>query len=246
MMAVLVAVGPLAMAAEPGDDDDPYPSSLSGDQLLENVLSSFPATPVHISGTLRVRKRRGVVVENLKIDIRADWQPTLTRADYRILSTDGHELESMQVVRQANRPPAFTHKLAGAIQPPPSPTFLSSAIRSSDVSWTDLTLAFLWWRGSQIVGNGEIKGYDCFILEVPAPATEAAHYTKARLWIAKRAPVLLKAEGIDSEGEVVRGLWVENFRKQDERWMVKDMEFQHYPIRHRTKLRISDVEELAP
>ena len=84
MMAVLVALGPLAIAAEPGDDDDPYPSSLSGDTLLESVIASFPATPVTITGTLHVRKRRGVVVENLGLNVAADWQADRTRATYTI------------------------------------------------------------------------------------------------------------------------------------------------------------------
>jgi hypothetical protein len=242
MMAVLVAMGPLAIAAEPADDDDPYPSSLSGDTLLESVISSFPATPVTITGTLHVRKRRGVVVENLGLNVAADWQADRTRATYTIRDEAGTILESMKVVRQPDAPVTFAYQLGGVPQPPPSPAILSGAIRGSDLSWADLSLAFLWWRGSKIVGSDKVKGYACTIVEVPAPPREAAHYRSARLWIAQRAPVLLKAEGLDADGEVVRRLWVENFRKQDDTWMVKDMEFQHYPVRHRTKLRIRDVE----
>jgi hypothetical protein len=246
LMAVLVAVGPLAIAAEPGDDDDPYPSSISGDHLLESVISSFPATPVQITGTLHVRKRRGVVVETLGLDIAAEWSKERTHATYTIRDQAGRALDSMQVIREGDQPVEFRYQRAGTPQPPPTPAFLSSAIHASDVSWTDLTLAFLWWRGSTIVGEDSVKGYDCTIVEVPAPANEAFHYRKARLWIAKRAPVLLKAEGLDAEGKTVRRLWVENFKKQGETWMVKDMEFQHYPIRHRTKLRVRKLELATP
>ena len=53
--------------------------------------------------------------------------------------------------------------------------------------------------------------------------------------------MLLQAEGYSEDGNLVRRLWVKGFKKINERWMIKDMEIQSYPYRHRTRLRVREV-----
>ena len=66
-------------------------------------------------------------------------------------------------------------------------------------------------------------------------------YARVRLWIDEELRMLLQAEGLDAEGDVVRKLWIKSFKKVDDRWMIKDMEVQRYPIRHRTRLSIKEI-----
>jgi len=70
-----------------------------------------------------------------------------------------------------------------------------------------------------------------------------AEYAVARLWIGKQQHLLLQAEGVDANGKVVRRLWVKSCKKIDEKWIVKEMEIQSYPVVHRTKLHILEVIE---
>lgn len=91
------------------------------------------------------------------------------------------------------------------------------------------------------MGEEEVRGRPCNIIEVSAPDGKNTGYSKAKLWIDKEIMMLLQAEGYGMDGDLKRKLWIESFKKIDDRWMVKDMEVQSYPSVHRTKLRVNEV-----
>lgn len=252
---------PVKLLSSSGQEDRsraPVPSSLSpptafetgsrADQLLENVVAQLPREPLTITGALKVRKRRGIVIRELKFEMFINWgiEPSLAR--YTIRDASGRNLEQMTVIRSKGRSPGFAYA-SGSPLLPADPPDLFESIQGTDISWMDLTLSFLWWKGGTVVGTDEIRGRQCYIVEVTAPSRESAadlndadkRYSKARLWIDKKLHMLLQVQGYDSSGEVIRRLWIKSFKKIDDRWMIKDMEIQVFPGVHRTRLRVSEV-----
>jgi hypothetical protein len=236
---VLLSVAALADTAN---------AQLTADQLLESVVSQLPTTPLHVSGELLVRKRRGVPVATFGFTLDAHWGAKPAHATYTIQDAFGRPLEQLTISHGQST--SYRYAVGDPLQEAPLKA-QSLPIQNTDLSWTDLTLAFLWWPGAKHVGEESIRTFDCRIIEVQAPSATSpqplAHsllspYAKVRLWISKKAHMMLQAEGYDEEGNIKRRLWVRSVKKINDQWMIKDMEVQHYPVLHRTKLRIIDVE----
>jgi len=238
--------------AEPGDEATPAPTA---QQLVDDMLARLPREPLTVTGDIILRKRHGVVIRELKFRMILNWGARPATARYVIMDAFGAKLEEMLVSREDGQPPQFNYSAADSSKNSRSPD-LSVAIQDTDLSWLDLTLSFLWWKAETIVGKEEIRGRPCYIVEVrpsfssqrdakatPADAAQVARYAKAHLWIDEQLHMLLQAQGFDSEGKIVRSLWIKSFKKIDDRWMIKDMEIQSSES-HRTKLLIHDVQDV--
>lgn len=227
---ILVLLGSLTVSfAEP----------LSADKLLEDVISRLPAEPLLISGDMIVRRRRGVVVKELKFEMSLKWGQIPAVATYRLHDTFGKELDKLVITRGRATAPVYEY-FEGESTSGKLPD-LFAAIHESDVSWMDMSLSFLWWKGGKVVGDEEVKGRDCHVVEIKCLEAGKGAYAKVKLWIDKELMMLMQAEGYSADGDLRRKLWIRSFKKIDDRWMVKDMEVQSYPVVHRTKLRVNEV-----
>jgi len=226
---------------------------LEADRLLDDVVARLPAEPLRISGDLLVRKRHGVPVNRFSFEMLLDWGQLPNTARYTIRDAFGTDLEQLTVKRDADGTPNFHHASGDPLKADTVPP-LFDTVQSSDISWVDLALAFLWWKGGEVTGSEEVKGRKCHVVEVPAPGgaddavqsgekTDGAGtpYARVRLWIDEELRMLLQAEGLDAEDNLIRKLWVKSFKKIDDHWMIKDLEVQSYPVKHRTKLSIREM-----
>ena len=66
-------------------------------------------------------------------------------------------------------------------------------------------------------------------------------HNAARLWIDKKAHVLMQAEAINSENKAIRRLWVKSIKKVNGKWMIKNMEVAGSSADTRTRLTVRDV-----
>ncbi len=227
-----------------------FPSAAEGDlslekppagYLLQSVVSQFPTTPILITGDLLVRRRRGIPIVSYGFELEAHWGATPPRATYTIRDVFGAPLEQLTLL--LDHPSRLSYAVGNPLQPAPLGS-LSTFIQQTDISWMDLTLAFLWWPGARHVGEDSVFNFDCHVIEVSAPPDSASPYANVRIWIRKNSPLMLQAEGRDQNGEIVRRLWVRSVRKIKDAWMIKDMEIQKYPDVQRTKLHIADIQTL--
>jgi hypothetical protein len=235
-LAAVAATPALAMAEAPDADADPDEPPISADALLDDVLLRFPREPLDIHGEMIVRKRRGVELSRVAFSMVVDWGADPARFRYRVLDDEGSvQRELVLQLRPGGRP-----EISGGTG---ETVALDSAIESTDLTWADLSLSFLWWRGGRIVGTDRAKGRDCYLVDVPAPAwgADSTGYSRVRLWIDQSLHMLLRADGFDRDDKHVRSLWVRSLKKTEGRWMIKDMEVQGYPSIHRTRLRIHSV-----
>jgi hypothetical protein len=225
--------------------DDESATNLTARQLLDDVLARMPREALLIEGDLMVRKARGAVLEATRFQMYLHWGEEPARAQYVLLDSEGRTGESMTITRSGVEAPRMTYMVGGKTVALPD---LYAPIRQTDVSWMDLTLSFLWWPGGEIVGQEVVRGYTCYIVEISRPAVArgavvepAGSYSKVKLWVEEKMHVMLQAEGLDSAGKPRRRLWVTSCKKINDRWMIKDMEIEGYPIAHRTKLIVRDV-----
>lgn len=214
--------------------------TITAEELLSDVVARLPRDPLEISGKVIVRKRRGVVVREFGFEMLLKWGATPSVASYILSDTAGKELGRLVVTRRPGSAPVYQYLEGDQLKEPVEPD-LFAPIYDSDMSWMDITLSFLWWPGGKLCGEEEIRGRDCYVVEMPSPRSGEDAYSRVRVWIDKEMRMLLQAEGFDRDGDIQRKLWIRSFKKIDERWMVKDMEVQSYPSVHRTKLRIDEV-----
>jgi len=225
-------------AADPAEDEPPPAGA-----LLLGVIRQLPPDPIRVTGELLVRRRRGVPVATYGFELIARWGALTPQSRYTIRDSFGRTLEQLTLTH--GETPVFHYATGDPLVATPLHS-LARPIQESDITWMDLTLSFLWWTDARHETEESARGFDCYVIRVNAPQDQPGPYRSVRLWISKNAGMMLQAEGLDGDGQPVRQLWVRSVRKLDDAWMIKDMEVQHYPAVHRTKLHIAEVEPLEP
>ncbi len=219
------------------------PPPLSADDVLQNVIAQLPAEHIQASGTMFVRRRRGIPLQTYQFTMDADWRVHETKVTYTIKDEQGTPLEALTF--QPGAESIFTFRSGPELSAAPLPD-LTANIRATDVSWLDLSLYFLWWRGAKFVGVDEVRGLHSNVIEVAAPDnTPEGMYAKVRLWISSEQGLLLQAEGFNEAGRPIRRFWVQSVSKVDEQWMIQTMEIQQTNRDQRTRLHVVDIETKA-
>lgn len=235
-----------------GQEETPPSTNLpSGQRILDLVASQLPMDPLLISGRMVVRKQRGVVLKEVRFDMNLNWGAKPATATYTIRDMAGRSLEQLVVTRDGNGANKYTYSAGDPLAGVPVPN-IHTPVQSTDATWADMTLAFLWWKNGVTVGTDSVKGFDCYLVDVPAQKApdEVTHaalatspYAKVRLWIEQKHCLMLQAEGYDTSDRAVRRLWVRSVKKINNRWMIKDMEIQGPSPVHRTKLVVDTVRD---
>lgn len=223
-------------------------SQAASNGILAQVRARLPREPLALVGELQLRKKKGIIIRTLQVEAFLDLASDPSVARYTILDAVGRKLEQLTVTRPSDGDPRYEYERGFPLEPAQTPD-LSSTIRDTDISWTDLTFRYLWWSGAEETGEDQVLGQPCLVVDVPAPAGEGdetpGRYARVRLWIHRSLHVVMRAEGYAEDGRILRQLWVKSLKKIDDRWMIKDMEVASYPLAHRTRFRIRDVSGLS-
>ena len=191
------------------------------------------------------------VQSKLKFHTSLNLSASPSLAQYTILDTFGRELEQLTITRQRGEAPEFSYASGKPLVLRPTPN-LSNPIRNTELTWFDLTLSFLWWIPETEVTTDSIRNRDCYVITVKRPPEQNSEslnetnkqnsYTAARLWVDKKAHVLLQAEAINHDNQAIRRLWVKSIKKVNGKWMIKDMEVAGSSADNRTRLTVRDVQ----
>ena len=114
----------------------------------------------------------------------------------------------------------------------------SGQILGTDVTWSDLTLDYLWWDEFDFDREREaesVHGQLCTVV-VMTRGDRAV-----RVWIDRKTGALMQAEEL-ADGKPVRRLWGTRIKKFGERWAPNVLEVETLGSGHRTKIT---VEKLA-
>ena len=113
----------------------------------------------------------------------------------------------------------------------------SGQLLGTDVTWSDVTLDYLWWDDFSFDESREgesVHGQVCTVL-VMRKGDRAV-----RVWVDRKTGALMQAEE-ERDGRPVRRLWGTRIRKFGERWMANVMEVESVGSGHRTKITVEEL-----
>ncbi len=237
-------------------DSSATPSAAS---LLAGVRARLPRETLTLKGQLMCAGRIGRLEPAFQIEALLAWGQNPPAAQYTLKDNFGAPLARLSLRRSPERAPEITFEQGSPLKPAPTPD-LNQPLANTDLTWNDLSFSFLWWADGAVVGRDNLRGRDCWVVEVRpppgkppaasrgpppggAPGAEGAFdpLASARLWIDDQLVVLIQIEGYNAGGQLMRRLSVKNFKKIGELWMVKNMDIRRYPSQHRTQIRIAEI-----
>ncbi|NCC52166.1 MAG: outer membrane lipoprotein-sorting protein [Spartobacteria bacterium] len=217
----------------------------TAEELLTRVKEALPDTSIALTARMEARTQRGKREKTCKVEMLLDWGRETPAARYTISDAFGQPLERLDITWPEGGQPAFAYFTGKDLDPAEVPV-LTEPIDGFDFTWADLSLGFLWWPGGRVSGMEKNRGRLCYVVDIPAPDEATNDYAGVRVWIDPEVNMLLQAEGYDHQGERMRKLQVKSFKKVDELWTIQDIDVTSYPSRHKTILRVQDVEAEPP
>lgn len=123
-----------------------------------------------------------------------------------------------------------------------APAQFDRKVRGTSVTYEDLALKFLYWPNASVIGEENIRTRNCWKLQLRAPSRDS-QYANVWLWIDKNSGALMRMEGYNVKGQLVRRFEVVSAQKIDNRWFLKQMRVEELEpgtskVRSRTYLEI--------
>ena len=119
----------------------------------------------------------------------------------------------------------------------PKPVELDQPILGTDVTWSDLSLEYLWWDDFAFDAEREaesVHGQKCAVVLLKRGDRTV------RAWVDRKTGALMQAEEL-RDGQAVRRLWGTRLKKFGDRWMANVMEVETIGSGHRTKITVDDL-----
>lgn len=110
-------------------------------------------------------------------------------------------------------------------------------ILKTDVTWSDLTLDYLWWDDFSFDGEREgetVHGQVCSVVVMRKGDRTV------RVWVDRKTGALMQAEEFGA-GKPLRRLWGTRIRKFGDRWMANVLEVETMGSGHRTKITVEKM-----
>lgn len=110
-------------------------------------------------------------------------------------------------------------------------------ILKTDVTWSDLTLDYLWWDDFSFDREREsesVHGQKCAVVILKKGERTV------RVWIDRKTGAMMQAEEFRGE-KPVRRLWGTRIKKFGDRWMANVMEVETVGSGHRTKITVEKM-----
>jgi len=99
---------------------------------------------------------------------------------------------------------------------------LKEKVRGTGITYEDLTLEFLYWENARVLGDETVRTRSCWKLQVVAPSRDS-QYWNVVIWVDKASGALMRMEGYDWDGKIVKRFEVISAQKIDNRWFLKQM-----------------------
>src|SRR4051812_11831240 len=185
LIALCLAVPSMAFGA------DPAASELAGKVRAKENGSTFVRIRMEVGSTQK---------QTLQIQIKSRVSGATSDIVYQILFPKERKGESVLLHRSGGK---FTGTL---FNPPNSFTSIASAqmnqaLFGSDLAYEDVIDSPFGWTQQAIVGNENVNGTACQILE-SKPGDHISSYSSVKTWIDPRRLVPLRIEKYDDSGRV--------------------------------------------
>ncbi len=98
-------------------------------------------------------------------------------------------------------------------------------IGGTNVTYGDLALRFLYWPNAEVMGADSLRTRNCWKLRLTAPEKDGP-YTTVLLWVDQESGALMRLEGYDAKGQLVKRFEVVSAQKIEGRWFLKQMRIE--------------------
>ncbi len=111
-----------------------------------------------------------------------------------------------------------------------SPANYAQPIAGTDVTYEDLSMRFLYWKGGRVVedtADSRIKGRDCYIVDVSNPTPKVGQYAWVRLWVDKENGTAWQIDGYGADGKLKKRFSITSVQRlSDGSWFFKQMKLE--------------------
>ena len=102
---------------------------------------------------------------------------------------------------------------------------VGQAISGTDLTYEDLSLRFLYWPNPELVGEGKVKLFDCYIIRVFNP-NRSGNYSTCDLWIHKKAAALMQVKAYDWKGKHIKTFKVDSLMQFEGDYVMEKMKVE--------------------
>ncbi len=124
-----------------------------------------------------------------------------------------------------------------------------SPILDTDITYEDLCLDFMRWDQIRPLGTDHVKTLTAWAFDAFPPRGTSA-YARVRYWIAAEYYALLRADGYNAAGELVKRLEVNGVQRIGDAYVIKEMQISSFDPQKesssRTLINIRRGEPLPP
>jgi len=123
---------------------------------------------------------------------------------------------------------------------------LQQTVRGTDITYEDLSLRFIYWKNAKLNGEQRVRAITCSVVDVQ-PASRNTAYSTVRLWVAKDRGALIKAEGFDWQGRLVKRFEIISAQRVEGKTIFKQIRIERLnpetgKVVSRTYLELAPVE----
>jgi hypothetical protein len=97
----------------------------------------------------------------------------------------------------------------------------------TDVTVEDLSLGFLYWPDARLLGQENVRGRGAWKIEL-RPGKRGSEFAVVRVWLDEASGALLRIEGFDWQGKLLRRFEVVSGQRIDGQWMLKQMRIEKF------------------
>lgn len=100
-------------------------------------------------------------------------------------------------------------------------------VPGADVTVEDLSLGFLYWPDARLIGEESVRTRKSWIIDL-RPGRRGSEFAVVRVWLDKAGGALMRIEGYDWEGRLLRRFEVVSGQRIDGQWMLKQMRIERF------------------
>jgi len=108
-----------------------------------------------------------------------------------------------------------------------APAEFDKKIRGTGVTYEDLALKFLYWPNPRLLGPETITTGNGWKLEL-RPGSNLSQYARVVVWTHQNSGALMRLEGYDAKGQIIKRFNVVSAQKIEDRWFLKQMRIETF------------------
>lgn len=175
----------------------------------EAILAAARVNPLGANVTLKAQLRTGSVTTPFRIVVDGAVR-------YQFDSPE------QELLLELKDDASVLSERTGGKASPVRPARFDNSVRGTGITYEDLALRFLYWRNPKILGEETVRSRKAWKIELQS-GRDSSQYGVARLWVDQESGALLRIEGYNRDGRLLRRFEVVSAQKIDGQWMLKQM-----------------------